>query len=505
VQDGTVHSGDYAIKMQGYMGSWSKTWFSVVLKPNQRYTFTMFVRVANMKDAPKIGLMKHKENKWYHPVTDEEYRFDNLILDDKWHMYTITFDSNFTDLNYQFCLFEAGNITTAYIDDVYLFEIEGGGNQKPPEEPPEVIDPDTICEDADNEFIKSGWTDKGFESGVFEGTWAQRHEAVTIAKGSKEEKTTHSGEYALKMSNDTGNWARTVYQITLQPYTTYTFTMFARGLAGASSPRVGLMRKAPGDKWYHPTTGEDFVPTRLTMDGIWHQYTMTFTTNGTDLVYGLLLCDGNTAATVYVDDLYLFKVGEDTPEPNPDQEFICDNSKNYFTSVMGWESNGFENGLESSFYGDSNRFKVQDGSVSEKTTHSGTKALVLQGNKSYTKHGIRGITLEANTTYMFTMYYRFVGSGDLRVGLMRAPGGDKFYDPVTGTESKFQTFEKDGEWHRSTITFETGSADLKYEFCMWDRNDDNTTVYVDDLYLFKASADTIMIPKIKTDKTAQIS
>ncbi len=158
-------------------------------------------------------------------------------------------------------------------------------------------------------FCQQGWSNNGFETGTFEGTWYKGSGSrISINQGSVSSKTTRSGNYALVLQGAAGSYAKNSYQVILSPNTTYNFRMWVRVQGTLSKSTVGFMKYKTGDKYYNPVTGVDYDFPSLIQDGEWHEYSMTFTTNATDLTYRFAICDYNYTATLYVDDVILNKI-----------------------------------------------------------------------------------------------------------------------------------------------------------------------------------------------------
>ena len=419
------------------------------------------------------------------------------------------------------------NDSTAALNNYYAYRVTAvtkSGREIVSDPSVTVFVAQITCDEEDNLFADYSFEESGAAGGFdWVNDWYCNEKDkdfwdAFLVKGSTEDGTTHSGDYAFKMIPDMAwNQMLTTFNNAenqrpmLEVGEQYTFTMFYQIPAGhdyAETPWVGLMRNNEG--WYHPKTNEaDVYMTSMIQDGEWHAYTYNFTATSDEYLFTIRNAKGTI---ITIDDVYLFK----TPAPPTAQTANVD-ADTYNAALSKengniYDDGGFESGTltgKNGFWADNSYF---DDILVSKTDDAGSVYEGDYGLKFTSTGDWQGraqfqAKLKANTTYRASFMYK-VDLGDEPnapvIGFEKTSHADPYIadwatvpnykgqddwitDEATGVFSSnpWADLVADGQWHEYAITFHTkDNTDFALRLM---NSGDTSTICLDNLAIVESS------------------
>ncbi len=394
-----------------------------------------------------------------------------------------------------------------------------------------LLDWDPGFEDGKNPWEDPDWDFKKSEPHMVNGAkagWTGTAETVglEIVCADDDPKNVHSGKYAYKVVDsgiDDGYAAYRNFDFQLDVSKTYTFSIWYR--TKDSAPRSGLVSYKPS--YGNLVTGESKIfYSSLLNDDEWHLFSCTFTPSGWGSPYARFAVT-TWNEDFYFDDLYLFEVDasalannpfEENTEgyPNLSKESAPVNPAYAPLTVTPQEREVTTGGTENLLPNGSFEIASEDGmrlgdykinnpsmydtvnsfvsrSEEPEGVWSGNYSMKVINNGNWSGAMRYALTLEPNTDYTFSFVYKMMDAwqGAPQIGMTYSPA-DWNWTPILGgtaptqsnTEALWPAYICDGNWHRYTMTFNTGDS-TTFAFC-W-RNSISAVVYLDDLYLAKSS------------------
>ena len=367
-----------------------------------------------------------------------------------WTRFTVEFNSAAAaSLFIKFCP-ESANGGEILLDDVTL-SVKGAEPDQP--DTPDQPDLPVGLQNGDFEQGTAGW--------VIGGKTAVSTDA-------------HGGKQAMLLSHPHA-WGEALTQtLAVAADTDYVLSFWAKRVSGDAAwdlfvynaDAMSVLSLTAGTNWFGPAAE-------------WTQFTVEFNSAAAASLFIKFCPESDTSGQVLVDDVLLYKKGEEPVEPDQPDE------------AAGLLNGDFELGDQYWSMGGGTAISTAD-------MHSGVNAVLLTHTSAWGEALTQTVTVKANTVYTLTFWVKRVSGGGVWDAYVLDPNAN--YSPLELISGEVWFGETDKQWVQKTVTFNSGDrTTLFVKFCP--ESEAAGTFMLDDVFL-TAEGDTPPTPPDPVDPPA---